>query len=75
MKRGFCKTSVRRRVLSIWCSELQEAEELWQKVYMPDGWDIEQPIEVKWNWKMFDYLYMFKVSKQDIDKPCQPHFN
>jgi hypothetical protein len=59
----FCKTDVRRSVLIIWCSDLQEAEDLWQKVYMLDGWDVDQPIEVKWNWKRFDYLYTFRVSK------------
>lgn len=63
LKRLFCQTDVRRSVLTIWCSELEEAEDLWQKVYMLDGWDVEQPIEVKWNWKHFDYLYTFKVSK------------
>ena len=55
--------NVRRSVLTIWCSDLQEAEDLWQKVYMPDDWDVDQPIEVKWNWKKFDYLYTFRVSK------------
>jgi hypothetical protein len=63
LKRLFCKTYVRRSVLTIWCSDLQEAEDLWQKVYMLDGWDVDQPIEVKWNWKRFDYLYTFRVSK------------
>jgi hypothetical protein len=63
LKRLFCKTDVRRSVLTIWCSDLQEAEDLWQKVYMLDGWDVDQPIEVKWNWKRFDYLYTFRVSK------------
>lgn len=63
IKRLFHQTDVRRSVLTIWCSELQEAEDLWQKVYMINGWDAEQPIEVKWNWKHFDYLYTFKVSK------------
>lgn len=63
LKRLFYQTDVRRSVLTIWCSELEEAEDLWQKVYMLDGWDVEQAIEVKWNWKHFDYLYTFKVSK------------
>ena len=63
LKWFFRQTDDRRSVLTIWCSELQEAEDLWQKVYMLDDWDVEQPIEVKWNWKHFGYLYTFKVSK------------
>jgi hypothetical protein len=59
----FCKTNVNRDFLTIWCSDLQEAEDLWQKVYLLDGWHVEQPLEVKWNWKRFDYLYAFRVSK------------
>lgn len=63
LKRLFYKTDVRRSVLTIWCSDLREAEDLWQNVYMLNGWDVDQPIEVKWNWKRFDYLYTFRVSK------------
>ena len=63
LKRLFCKTNVRRSVINIWCSSLDEAEFLWQKKYMLDGWDIEQPLEVRWNWKKLEYLYHFKVSK------------
>jgi len=63
LKRIFCKTDVRRSVLTIWCSDLQEGLDLWQKVYMLDGWDVVQPIEVRWNWKRFDYLYTFRMSK------------
>jgi hypothetical protein len=62
LKRLFCKTDVR----TIWCSDLQEAEDLWQKVYMPDGWVVDQAIEVKWNWRRFDYLYTFRVSKLTV---------
>ena len=59
----FWKTEVKRSFLTIWCSNLQEAEELWEKVYMIDGWNVEQPLAVKWNWKRFNHLYSFRVSK------------
>jgi|LauGreDrversion4_2_1035121.scaffolds.fasta_scaffold3115215_1 hypothetical protein len=63
LKRLFCKN----HVLTIWCSDLQEAEDLWRKVYMLDGWDVKETISVKWNWKRFEYLFTFKVSKK-LDK-------
>ena len=49
--------------LTICCSDLDAAEKLWQDVYMPGGWDVKEPIETRWNWKRFDYEYMFKLIK------------
>lgn len=59
----FYKNNVKRNFVIIWCSDVQEAENLWEKVYMRDGWNVVQPLEVKWNWKKFNYLYAFRVSK------------
>ncbi len=50
--------------LTIWCNDLNAAERLWQEVYMPDGWDVKEPIDTKWNWKRFDYEYRFKLIKK-----------
>lgn len=49
--------------LTIWCNDLDAAQKLWEKVYMPNGWDVKEPIETKWNWKRFDYEYRFKLIK------------
>ena len=50
--------------LTIWCNDLNAAERLWQEVYIPDGWDVKEPIDLKWNWKRFEYQYMFKLIKK-----------
>jgi len=58
------KYSVRNSVeLTIWCKDLDAAKKLWIEVYMPDGWEIKESIKVRWNWKIFDYEYRFKLMK------------
>jgi len=48
---------------TIWSSDLDYCESVWQNVYMVDGRDIHKPLEVKWNWLKFDYQYTFTVIK------------
>lgn len=48
-------------IKTIWCSDLDEAELMWEKEYMNNGWDVYEPIEVKWNLSKMDFLYCFKV--------------
>ena len=50
-------------VVTIWTNDLNNAQRVWEGVYMNDGWDIDEPIKVKWNWKRLEYQYRFKVKR------------
>ena len=51
-------------VITIWTNDLDEAQRMWEKVYLPDGWDVKEPIETKWNWGKFEWQYRFKLVKK-----------
>jgi len=53
-----------RTELTVWCSDFDFSKKLWEEVYLPDGWDIKEPIQTKWNWKRFNYEYRFKLTKK-----------
>ena len=57
----FVRHSANRKVIET--TNLSHAEFLWQKVYLPDGWDIEKPIKVVWSWRLKDYFYRFVVKR------------
>ncbi len=48
----------------IWSYSLEECEQLWQKYYMWNDWDVHKSLEVKWNWRKFKYMFTFTVIKK-----------
>jgi len=51
-------------VITIWTNDLAEAQRMCEQVYLPDGWEVKEPIETKWNWKRFEWQYRFKLVKK-----------
>lgn len=49
--------AVRQRTFS--ADTMEELEKIWQTELMNNGWDIEKPLDVRWNWYKFDYEYYF----------------
>lgn len=57
----FAKQNTNKKIIE--CDTLNYAEFLWQHVYLPEGWDIESPIEVAWSSKLKRYCYRFAIKK------------
>jgi len=49
--------------VSIWTETLEDAEQIWRRLFMNENWDIEQEVKYKWNWSSFKFMYNFKLSK------------
>lgn len=56
------KSNQHNQSLKVWCSNVTDADLKWQE-YRRDGWNIIEPLKVKWEWKRFSYSYYFKISK------------
>ena len=52
-----------KKIKKIWSSDLVEVDRLWKEVYLLDGWDVEKPVEIKWNWIKFEYQYLLIIKK------------
>lgn len=49
--------SVNQRTFS--ADTMEELEEIWQNKLMNNGWDVKKPLDVRFNWRKFDYEYYF----------------
>jgi predicted type IV restriction endonuclease len=47
-----------------WDYKLTQSEFRWQKTLLPYGWDVWNPIEVKYNRKRMTSMYTFEVYKK-----------
>ena len=43
--------------ITIWCNKLDDIENLWHNSLMNAGWDVKEPIKVKFNWRKFQWQY------------------
>lgn len=53
-----------RTVKTLWSDDIDELQELWQEVFLPSGWDVKKPVEVKFNWRKMKTMYVLKLVKK-----------
>jgi hypothetical protein len=56
LKKLFAIHNVSQRTYSADTMEKLESE--WYKI-MNNGWDVKKPVDVRWNWRKFDYEFYF----------------
>lgn len=51
---------IMKKKITLWADEFQEMEMLWNKIYK-EFYNVEEIIDVKWNWRKFKYMYHSKL--------------
>lgn len=49
-----------KKKITLWTDEIEDMENLWNEFYK-DFYDVEQTVDVKWNWKKFKYMFYSKL--------------
>lgn len=57
LRKAFAIHIVRQRTFS--ADTIEELETIWQTELMDNGWDVKKPMDIRWNWRKFDYEFYF----------------
>jgi len=50
-------------LIEVWDADLDGLQKKWVNEYMNNGYEIEEPVEVKWNFRTMQIEYRFVVKK------------
>ena len=50
-------------LIEVWDADLDSLKSKWVNEYMNNGYDVEEPVDVKWNRKTMSFQYRFIVKK------------
>jgi hypothetical protein len=51
------------KTIKVWCEDVEDVEWKWQRMYEPFGFDIVNPVEVKFNFWKLKYMLVFTVKR------------
>lgn len=57
------KKLFQRKIKTYSADSIGELEHIWKNHLMDNGWDIEEPIDVRFNWLRFTPEFYFKVKR------------
>ena len=47
--------------VTYWCDDIDILIDMYQTIWSKEGWKVLKPVQVKWKWKEFDWVYVVKL--------------